>query len=215
MKPRRLLSWPLLLLLVIQTTPETAIGQARSHFETAPPRVMQICIQLACQTLTWRGDHYDAADASGVVGAAFKVVRWDARSIMLTGTTLRPDNDGHIATGVFTADIAPGGDQTVNGKNAWQAGPFHGVFDVTFSWGSEANVRRKAILVRLTQPYTDTGLMVTAGETVSIKARGAMTWYTGGCQFAACTVLTPAGISCPVNRGDTAPGLPCFSLIGK
>ena len=106
------------------------------------PRVMQLCITLICQTLTWRGDHYDAADASGAVGAAFNIVHWGADSITLTGITLRPDASGNIARGVFTGRASDAGD-FAEGNDAWEAGRFKGDLPFKLTWEGPHSLERR------------------------------------------------------------------------
>jgi hypothetical protein len=68
------------------------------------------------------------------------------------------------------------------------------------------------ISVRLTQPFTDTGLYLKQGQSVSVSARGTMNWYTGACNGKC--LSTPAGIPCP-GGGAKRLGLTCLSLIGR
>jgi hypothetical protein len=70
-----------------------------------------------------------------------------------------------------------------------------------------------------TQPWDDTGLSVTAGETLAITATGEMDYNTNN------TCATPTSCTVGPNGSDpgvactgqpvTAPELPCNSLIGK
>jgi hypothetical protein len=61
---------------------------SRDGFVTAPPRSMRLSIRLNCQNLIWRGDHYDANSDSGVLGAVFRVVKWDSDSITLKASRI-------------------------------------------------------------------------------------------------------------------------------
>ncbi len=70
----------------------------------------------------------------------------------------------------------------------------------------------KTIDVVLTQPLTDTGLQVSAGQLINISASGTMNWYTGECNNQC--LSSPAGQACPYT-GFYAQGLSCWSLIGQ
>ena len=72
----------------------------------------------------------------------------------------------------------------------------------------------KTLPIILTQPYTDTGLQITAGQALTITATGTLNWATNGCASGATCIATPAGQSCP-DTGFAAQGLPCWSLIGE
>jgi hypothetical protein len=77
--------------------------------------------------------------------------------------------------------------------------------------------------VVLTQSYTDTGLQVSEGQTVSISATGDLNWCTGHCPAGQNPPASPGGM--PWNQFQTActaigqqfvaPGLPVWSLLGK
>jgi len=70
----------------------------------------------------------------------------------------------------------------------------------------------------LTQVWTDTGLQVSSGDMITITASGTLDWYTGGCPVAGTCNTTPSGdpySSCQGLSGFPAPGLACWSLIGK
>ncbi len=73
------------------------------------------------------------------------------------------------------------------------------------------------VAVNLKQPFTDTGRLVSVGEAVSVTASG--TVNNGQCGTTACT-FSPAGepwADCAnlPPPAFIAPGLPCYSLIGK
>jgi hypothetical protein len=73
----------------------------------------------------------------------------------------------------------------------------------------------------LTQPYTDTQVSVTAGETITITASGTLMYATASeCPAGDTCQSTPAGeatsnCSNPAEGPFTAPTLNCWSLIGK
>src|SRR6185369_963191 len=68
----------------------------------------------------------------------------------------------------------------------------------------------------LTQTWTPTGISVATGEGLTIHASGIMNWYTGTCP--SCT-SDPNGVAwaqCATSApGVVAPGLNCWSLIGR
>lgn len=70
----------------------------------------------------------------------------------------------------------------------------------------------------LTQVWTDTGLQVTSGETITVTASGTLNWLPGCSVLGGCTT-TPNGD--PWSTCQTfsppfpAPGLACWSVIGK
>jgi hypothetical protein len=68
----------------------------------------------------------------------------------------------------------------------------------------------------LTQPYTDTGILLKGGETVRISATGDMNWFDGsGCSGC---YTTPAGqpwSTCASYGGYYFPGLLCWGMIGQ
>jgi hypothetical protein len=60
-------------------------------------------------------------------------------------------------------------------------------------------------------PWTDTGIDVTAGQTISVTASGSINATVGpGNSF------SPAGkTGCVAGESKVAPGLPCFSLVAR
>jgi sugar lactone lactonase YvrE len=69
-----------------------------------------------------------------------------------------------------------------------------------------------SVFVIPNQPYTDTGIAVTAGQAIAISATGEMDWYTGGCT-SGCTNGPNGSNPCP-EVSAIAPNLVCYSLIG-
>jgi hypothetical protein len=74
------------------------------------------------------------------------------------------------------------------------------------------------ISIIIDQPFTNTNIPVSAGETLTVTASGSLNYSTNNlCDGSQC-IVTPAGdpySSCQQLTGFTAPGLPCWSLIGK
>src|ERR1700709_270231 len=75
------------------------------------------------------------------------------------------------------------------------------------------------IHIGLTQQWTPTGISVTRGESLIIHASGSMNWYTGGCPSPGSCTVDPNGVAwvyCgSITPGILAPGLSCWSLIGR
>jgi hypothetical protein len=89
-----------------------------------------------------------------------------------------------------------------------------GAWTATISSTSDfANVKAQqqaTLPVILDRPWTDTGIYLAQGQSVTITARGTMNWYTGACDGKC--LSTPAGIPCP-GGGSKRLGLTCLSLI--
>jgi hypothetical protein len=86
------------------------------------------------------------------------------------------------------------------------------------SSGSTPSTPGKVSVVS-TQPWNDTGLTVTAGETLTVASSGSINVGLCGSTSATC-LTTPNGTAWAVCAHDlpppfTAPGLACWSLIGK
>ena len=71
--------------------------------------------------------------------------------------------------------------------------------------------QQTTLSVALDHPWTDTGVYLAQGQSVTLTARGTMNWYTGSCNGKC--LSTPAGIPCP-GGGPKRLGLTCLSLIG-
>jgi hypothetical protein len=74
--------------------------------------------------------------------------------------------------------------------------------------------------VVLTQPWTDTGVAVNAGQQLTVTTTGTMDYWTGGCPSTQNCVVTPDGLPwsfCAASLAGpyTDPGLACFSLVGR
>jgi YVTN family beta-propeller protein len=67
------------------------------------------------------------------------------------------------------------------------------------------------VSIILTQPWTDTGVQVTQGAGLDITASGQMDYY-GTCPTC---IVTPAGLPSVCGAGFAAPGLACYSLVGR
>jgi hypothetical protein len=77
---------------------------------------------------------------------------------------------------------------------------------------AQVKARQQTTLpVDLDRPWTDTGVYLAQGQSVTVTARGTMNWYTGSCNGNC--LSTPAGIPCP-GGGSKRLGLTCLSLIG-
>ena len=77
---------------------------------------------------------------------------------------------------------------------------------------AEIKARQQTTLsVALGHPWTDTGVYLAQGQSVTVTAQGTMNWYTGYCDGKC--LSTPAGIPCP-GGGPKRLGLTCLSLIG-
>jgi hypothetical protein len=68
------------------------------------------------------------------------------------------------------------------------------------------------VAVVLNQPWTDSGLYLAQGRSITVTAQGVMNWFTGACNGQC--ISTPAGIPCP-GGGAPPTGFVCLSLIGK
>ena len=77
---------------------------------------------------------------------------------------------------------------------------------------SSVGAQDRVIPVVVNRDWTDTGLFVTQGQSITVTATGTMNWFTGGCNGRC--LSTPAGIPCP-GGGQRRLGLTCLSLIGK
>jgi hypothetical protein len=82
---------------------------------------------------------------------------------------------------------------------------------------AQAAWAQKAVPIVLDQEWTDTGISVGRDQPIVVRASGDMNWYTGGCNnnchsspdgslWSQCSAQTP---------GILAPGLNCWSLIGR
>lgn len=78
----------------------------------------------------------------------------------------------------------------------------------------------KTIPIVLTQPWTQTGLTITQGQSVRITAEGTMDWCScptccqGAKRKGTPTTATPDGASCS-SKGFAFPDLPCWALVGR
>jgi len=72
--------------------------------------------------------------------------------------------------------------------------------------------RPTQVQIVLNQPWTYTGVLLDAGQHLTITASGIMNWYTGQCDGKC--ISTPDGVTCNYP-GFTTQGLACWSLIGK
>lgn len=92
---------------------------------------------------------------------------------------------------------------------------------VMFGQSGAAQEPQGRVKIILTQPWTDTGLYFTQGQGITITARGVMDWGTNNCNpiFQGNCDSTPVGRPWSVcesyGQDFTAPGLACWSLIGK
>ena len=90
---------------------------------------------------------------------------------------------------------------------------------LVFSWMlyapcliAQQSVTSSPISVNLMSPYTATGIYVSKGDSITIKAYGEMNFYTGGCDNLC--VTTPAGATCyETDFYDN--DLPCWSLFAQ
>jgi len=115
-------------------------------------------------------------------------------------------------TAVFTAN-SPG--EFFLGVNDDNLPDNTGAWTATISSPSnfaQVKARQQTTLsVALNRPWTDTGVYLAQGQSVTVTARGTMNWYTGSCNGKC--LSTPAGIPCP-GGGSKRLGLTCLSLIG-
>ncbi len=72
----------------------------------------------------------------------------------------------------------------------------------------------KQVPVKGRDPWTHTGIQLTAGEHFKISAKGSINWFTNRCFLCR---ASPNGASCPGHTAHPfiAPQLKCYSLIGK
>jgi hypothetical protein len=121
---------------------------------------------------------------------------------------------------VYETPAAPGTSDTVtvqvySGPNCDPAkGQLLGSAPATITFGITT------VNIALTQQWTDTGLAVVAGQQLTITTTGTMDYWTGGCPSTQNCVVTPDGLPWSVCEGSNAgpylaPGLQCFSLIGR
>ena len=53
------------------------------------PTVMRLCVNQKCQTLTWKGDHYDGVnDGEKTTFATYVIEEWSAKGVRMKGTSL-------------------------------------------------------------------------------------------------------------------------------
>jgi hypothetical protein len=74
------------------------------------------------------------------------------------------------------------------------------------------------ITVQPAQAWTSTGITYQAGQQIVISASGILNWFTGGCNGKC--ISSPDGLgsnqTCPATQNPlVAPGLKCYSLIGR
>ena len=90
---------------------------------------------------------------------------------------------------------------------------------VTLLVSARAAQAQTDVHIVLTQPWTHTGISVTAGERLTIHASGTMNWYTGGCPTPGACTSNPDGVAwsqcSAITPGILAPGINCWSLIGR
>ena len=70
---------------------------------------------------------------------------------------------------------------------------------------------QQQVSIILTEAPLDTGISITQGQSVTIRASGVMNWFTGSCNNEC--LSAPNGEACPYTM--YAPSLPCWSLIGR
>jgi hypothetical protein len=76
-----------------------------------------------------------------------------------------------------------------------------------------ARGQQTTVSIVLTQAFTDTGLFITQGQTVTISTTGQLNWRPSGCPSGQSCISSPGGEACGLS--DMAePSFPCYSLIG-
>ncbi len=84
--------------------------------------------------------------------------------------------------------------------------------------GTRSAYAQTSVFVIPNQPWIDTGISVTAGQSLTITATGETDWYTGGCPAGQSCTNGPNGSNPPnpcTGVGVIAPNLVCYSLIGR
>lgn len=129
--------FPRILLTVVTTAVllPSLVAKAASQPFVNLPRIMRMCGDSGCQTLTWNNGHYDAViDGQTEVTSTFGVVRWDRKAVDFTGIVSKPDQWGNYATGIFTGTISPAGNSLEGGTNTWRAGTATGSAHFRLTW---------------------------------------------------------------------------------
>jgi len=116
--------------------------QQKSTTPLGSPIQMHLCIATTCETLVWRGDHYDGVkDNTADVSTRYTVERW-SQTIRLKSKSSAPVSTraiGPVLTkvyleGVFTGDIATDGHSIDAGLVNWHVGRQGGAKVFSLTW---------------------------------------------------------------------------------
>src|SRR5215203_923897 len=184
------------------------------------PHHMTVCEgtgQMTCGTWTFTGIEGTGRWSNGAA-ANLTIQQFDPNRVIIR----RTDTSGN-SVGLTAIYIGQQHGQRVEGKVKWTwLGHWNqevqGVWYATFvEPGSTASASRPAqqevtVSIAPARLWTDTGILLERGQSITVRAHGTMNWYTGACEGKC--LSTPAGIPCP-GRTTKPFGLTCMSLIGR
>jgi hypothetical protein len=160
---------------------------------------MHLCIPAInrCQTLTWKGDHYDGAwDGESDTITIYKVEQWLPTGIRMTGRSLLAVGEQRqqipglpISVGkktyieaVFTGVIGAGGDSVEEAVEKWRMGSKSGELIYKLSWEADhgADAPPSCTETNVTAPPLPTALKVCDGACITQQNGNSAAWVFQG-----------------------------------